>query len=196
MRAQQIIRMGAPVLRRRADEILDPASKQIAALAADMADAMVAACPMYSASVRRGTDIINNRLPHIGPNAPAGPGFDAAARGSYASVDDFLQEADDALRSERFRMYIKIIMVSLRVEESAPEAAKLSWAALLDNDTVAALDDCAQLDDFRVAIQTFWHDKRRALRASAAIGSGADPEQQRLLLLSVSGVAAGLQNTG
>ena len=136
-------------------------------------DAMVAACPMYSASVRRGTDIINNRLPHIGPNVPAGPGFDAAARGSYASVDDFLQEADDALRSERFRMYIKIIMVSLRVEESAPEAAKLSWAGLLDNDTVAALDDCAQLDDFRVAIQTFWHDKRRALRASAGAAAGA-----------------------
>lgn len=35
--------MGAPVLRCRADEIPDPASKQIAALAADMANAMVAA---------------------------------------------------------------------------------------------------------------------------------------------------------
>lgn len=40
----------------------------------------------------------------------------------------------------------------------------------------------------------------RALRAlrdpAAAAGSGADDEQRRLLLLSVSGVAAGLQNTG
>jgi len=36
----------------------------------------------------------------------------------------------------------------------------------------------------------------RALRDDAAAGSPTDPEQQRLLLLSVSGVVAGLQNTG
>ncbi|MBN9155740.1 MAG: phosphoenolpyruvate carboxylase [Microbacterium sp.] len=36
----------------------------------------------------------------------------------------------------------------------------------------------------------------RALRDAPAEASAPDPEQQRLLLLSVSGVAAGLQNTG
>lgn len=43
MTAQQIVRMGAPVLRRRAEEIPDPASEEIAALAKDMADSMAAA---------------------------------------------------------------------------------------------------------------------------------------------------------
>ena len=43
MTAQQIIRMGAPVLSRRADEIPDPAAEEIAALAEDMAQSMAAA---------------------------------------------------------------------------------------------------------------------------------------------------------
>ncbi|WP_226886832.1 peptide deformylase [Nisaea nitritireducens] len=43
MTAKQIVRMGAPVLSRRADEIPDPASEEIAALAEDMADSMAAA---------------------------------------------------------------------------------------------------------------------------------------------------------
>jgi peptide deformylase len=43
MTAQQIVRMGAPVLSRRAEEIPDPASEEIAALAADMADSMTTA---------------------------------------------------------------------------------------------------------------------------------------------------------
>lgn len=43
MTAQQIVRMGASVLSRRAEEIQDPASEEIAALAEDMADSMAAA---------------------------------------------------------------------------------------------------------------------------------------------------------
>lgn len=43
MTTQQIVRMGAPVLSRRAEEIPDPASEEIAALAKDMADSMAAA---------------------------------------------------------------------------------------------------------------------------------------------------------
>ncbi len=43
MTAQQIVRMGAPVLSRRADDIPDPASEEIAALAEDMAQSMAAA---------------------------------------------------------------------------------------------------------------------------------------------------------
>ena len=43
MTAQQIVRMGAPVLSRRAEEIPDPAAEEIAALAEDMADSMAAA---------------------------------------------------------------------------------------------------------------------------------------------------------
>ena len=42
------------MLRRRADEILDPASKQIAALAADMTDAVVAACGVGLAAPQIG----------------------------------------------------------------------------------------------------------------------------------------------
>ena len=64
-------------------------------------DAMVSACPMYAASVRRGTDIITNKLPFIGAAAPAG--FDAS-RGVYANVEELLGEADEALRAERFRL--------------------------------------------------------------------------------------------
>lgn len=43
MTAQRIVRMGATVLRRRADEIPDPAADDVAALAEDMADSMAAA---------------------------------------------------------------------------------------------------------------------------------------------------------
>tara|TARA_E500000305_G_scaffold84709_1_gene70674 strand:+ start:332 stop:922 length:591 start_codon:yes stop_codon:yes gene_type:complete len=43
MTAQQIVRMGAPVLSRRADEIPDPAAEEIAVLAEDMAESMAAA---------------------------------------------------------------------------------------------------------------------------------------------------------
>lgn len=43
MTTQQIVRMGAPVLSSRAEEIPDPASEEIAALAKDMADSMAAA---------------------------------------------------------------------------------------------------------------------------------------------------------
>ena len=71
-------------------------------------DAMISACPLYAASVRRGTDILNNKLPYIGAAAPVG--FDAATRGVYANVEEFLAEPDDAIRAERFRNYIKLIM--------------------------------------------------------------------------------------
>lgn len=43
MTAQPIVRMGDPVLRDRAEEIADPTSEEIAALASDMADSMAAA---------------------------------------------------------------------------------------------------------------------------------------------------------
>lgn len=43
MTAQKIVRMGDPVLRRRAEEIADPAAEEISALAEDMADSMAAA---------------------------------------------------------------------------------------------------------------------------------------------------------
>ena len=53
MTTQQIVRMGAPVLSRRAEEIPDPASEEIAALAKDMADSMAAAGGVGLAARRR-----------------------------------------------------------------------------------------------------------------------------------------------
>ena len=140
-------------------------------------NAIVEPCLTDEASIRRGTALMNQMF-FIGPRAEQPQGFDEAACGTYENTSVLYGSANAQQRDDRFMMYIKVCMVSLRLNEpGADGTARAAWVAAINaNRAIVALDDDEQLDAFRGRLSDFYASKRRQPvpgQAAAGVAGGA-----------------------
>ena len=136
--------------------------------------AVVEPCLTDEASSRRGMSLLA-RMFFIGPRAEQPEGFDEAARGTYADPSVLYGTDNAQLRDEHFMMYVKVCMISLRLNEPGADAAtRAAWVAAITADrATVALDDDEALDVFRARLSEFYAAKRRPPPPVQAAAGGA-----------------------